>query len=204
MKIKNFFKKIGSFLKRNVYYVILFLCISGIATMIVLASINKTGAPGGNNNIIGNEDDDDDDVGGTPILFLVPVQDYQEGTAFEEVPVFSETLNDWRTHPAIDFKTDGAKEVYACFDGVVHDVYKNFFEGNVVIIKHNDELFSIYKSLSDDVRVQEGATVKKGDLIGYTSDNMNTEHKEGAHLHFEVEYKGDLIDPKSYFETGDK
>ena len=121
MKIKNFFKKIGSFLKRNVYYVILFLCISGIATMIVLASINKTGAPGGNNNIIGDEDDDDDDVGGTPILFLVPVQDYQEGTAFEEVPVFSETLNDWRTS-AIDFKTDGAKRYVA--DGVMHDVQK--------------------------------------------------------------------------------
>lgn len=204
MKIKNFFKKIGSFLKRNAYYVILFLCISGIATMIVLASINK--APGNNNNIIGNDDDDDDDdVGGNdPILFLIPVQDAQEGTVFETIPVYNDTLKVWKTHPAIDFKTDGAKEVYACYYGVVHDVYKNFFEGNVVIIKHNDELFSIYKSLSDDVKVQKGANVKKGDLIGYTSDSMNNEFKEGPHLHFEVEYQGELIDPRDYFETGDK
>ena len=52
MRIKRFFKKIGSFFKRNAYYVILFLCISGIATMITLAAVNSNN--NSNNNIIDN------------------------------------------------------------------------------------------------------------------------------------------------------
>jgi murein DD-endopeptidase MepM/ murein hydrolase activator NlpD len=73
-----------------------------------------------------------------------------------------------------------------------------------VVIRHNNELVSIYKSLSDNVTVEKNDVVKKGDIIGYTSDTMLDEWKEGNHVHFEVKYRNAYIDPASYFEEGDK
>lgn len=217
MKIKNFFKKTGSFFKRNAYYVILFVCISGIATMITLAAISSNNPNpdiinndgnndnnGGNNN--DNNNDNDQDVNNpAPIMFILPVENYVDGMLFSgDDFIFQVTLGDFRTHKAMDFITEGSVKVYACYDGVVDRVYKTVGEGNVIVIKHNDELFTIYKSLSDDVKVQKGYTVKKGDHIGFTSDSMLDEFMNGHQLHLEVLYKGNLVDPMSFMEEGDK
>ena len=114
------------------------------------------------------------------------------------------SLNDYRTHKATDFITEDNAKVSACYDGIVTEVGKTYGFGNYVKIKHNDDLFTIYKSLSDDVNVKAGDTVKKGDHIGYTSDSMNDEFKDGPHLHLEVLFEGKLIDPMDYLEIGDK
>lgn len=215
MKIKNFFKKTGGFIKKNIYYIILFVCISGIATMILLATLNggKTdnNINNNNNNNINNNNNNnnnnnqDPPVGGDPIYFIVPVNGFDEGMLFSGDEFWlNVTLGDYRTHKAKDFLTEGSSEVYACYDGIVESVYKNAREGNVIVIRHNDELKTTYKSLSDDVMVKAGDTVKKGDKIGYTSDSMGDEFKEGNHLHLEVLYKGKKVNPETFFESGEK
>jgi hypothetical protein len=93
MNIKRFFKKIGGFFKRNIYYVILFLCISGIATMITLAAVNSNNNNqqinnnnnNSNNNNDNNIDDEnnDDVVNPVTIVFRLPVgTTYTEGMAY--------------------------------------------------------------------------------------------------------------------------
>jgi murein DD-endopeptidase MepM/ murein hydrolase activator NlpD len=135
----------------------------------------------------------------------MPVSNFEEGMLFSGDELWlSATLGDFRTHKGMDFITGQQEEVYACHDGIVTQCYKKFGEGNVVVIKHNDDLFTVYKSLSDDVKVRAGDTVKKGDHIGYTSDSMGNEFAEGIHLHLEVIYQDELINPMEYLETGNK
>ena len=110
-------------------------------------------------------------------------------------------MREYRTQKAVAFLTEEEEEVFACYDGVVESVYKTIMEGNVVVIKHNDELYSIYKSLFDDTLVEVGDNVIKGDVIGYTSDSMLEEVSEEMHLHLEVEYQDETIDPMVYINN---
>ena len=53
--------------------------------------------------------------------------------------------------------------------------------GNMVQIKHGEELTTLYAHLSE-INVQEGDTVVRGQRIGRIGDTGNA---TGAHLHFE-------------------
>ncbi|MEM8532769.1 MAG: M23 family metallopeptidase [Chloroflexota bacterium] len=80
-----------------------------------------------------------------------------------------------------DGETAGA-QIYAVADGEV--VYSGSnYPGLVVIIRHDDELFSMYGHLDPTVTVQVGQRVTRGDVIGTVlrrSDNVPN------HLHFEI------------------
>ncbi len=70
-----------------------------------------------------------------------------------------------------------------------HDFY-----GNVIIIRHANELYTLYAHLSN-IFVKEGDKVSAGDMIGEVGD---TGGATGSHLHFEVRKGGDGTD---YFST---
>jgi len=58
------------------------------------------------------------------------------------------------------------------------------WDGNFVVIKHENEEFSIYSHLRcHGIKVKEGDKVKTGDLIGYSG---NTGWSIKPHLHFMV------------------
>lgn len=113
------------------------------------------------------------------------------------VPVYSETLRDWRAHTAVDIVTEKAENVYAAADGVVEDVYTDGLMGNTVLIKHSDSLYTLYQSLEDNPKVLKNMEVKKGDLIGKTSASASAEESVGVHLHFAVIENGNNCDPLS-------
>jgi len=75
----------------------------------------------------------------------------------------------------------------------IYSPWANFY-GNVIVIKHADDLFTLYGHLSKIV-VDAGQSVQAGDKIGEVG-------KEGvaigSHLHFEVRRGGDGHD---YFST---
>ena len=63
--------------------------------------------------------------------------------------------------------------------------------GNLVVIRHDNGLETYYAHLSRRL-VNPGQTVKAGDIIGLGG---NTGRSYGAHLHFEVRYLGNDINP---------
>ena len=88
------------------------------------------------------------------------------GTNFSlTVPVFSETMNDWRVHSGIDFLTEGEVDVCAVADGIVENVYTSELMGLTVEIRHADDTLSIYQSLSGEAKVIAGQEVKQGDVL---------------------------------------
>lgn len=120
------------------------------------------------------------------------------------------TYNDGRAHNAIDLRAAEGTPVYAAEDGTV-DWTQDWDEktttgmmsyGTGVRIRHADYAGGIlqtrYAHLSKRL-VKTGETVKEGQLIGYSGQTGNC---LGAHLHFEVIWKGVRRNPL-YWLDGD-
>lgn len=96
----------------------------------------------------------------------------------------------------IDFVSDAVFDVVAIKEGTVISVKEDDNTGKVVEIKHNDELVSIYQSLSE-VSVKKDDVITQGQLIG--KSGTNTLDKEiGNHLHLEIYKNGNPVNPENY------
>lgn len=116
---------------------------------------------------------------------------------------FASTANGKREpHHGVEFLDSYGTPVQAAADGVVlfagpdveavYSPWTNFY-GNVIVIKHENELFTLYGHLSV-IDVQTGDSVQAGEKIGEVGQ---TGVATGSHLHFEVR-EGDAQD---YFST---
>lgn len=123
---------------------------------------------------------------------------------YSEEPVFNSTLNVFTAHRAMDFKAAEGSDVFAVYDGKVESVTSNYLTGTKIVIDHGDGLKSIYYSLEDGDGVTVGQEVKKGDVIAKVSRTYLEELNDEAHLHFQVEENGELINPLTYLEVDDK
>jgi murein DD-endopeptidase MepM/ murein hydrolase activator NlpD len=106
-------------------------------------------------------------------------------------------------HHGVEFQNAFGTPVYAAGEGevILAGTDKeiklspwNEFYGNVIIIRHANELYTLYAHLST-ILVQVGDAVNMGDMIGEVGD---TGAATGSHLHFEVREGGDYTD---YFST---
>ena len=95
----------------------------------------------------------------------------------------------------------GGKEnfdVTAILDGTVSSVDEDELLGKIVEVKHDNNLISVYQSLST-VDVKKGDTVKQGQVLG-KSGTSNVEKDLGDHLHFELIDNGQTVNPNEYFD----
>lgn len=99
-----------------------------------------------------------------------------------------------KSHNGIDLAAAEGTPVYAITDGAVNSVILNDPEfGNYIILSHNHgKMTSVYAHLSKTL-VEQYATVKKGDIIGYVGQ---TGMATGPHLHFEIRQGGKAEDPR--------
>ena len=150
------------------------------------------------------------DVGGNVIppnneqteQYVMPLSEYTMGQDFSDKLVYNQTLKQWRTHNGVDFMAEKGTAVMAILGGTVKSIENTTLEGTVITIEQSDGIITIYKSLNADVKVEEGATVKAGDVIGSVDVTMATEKKEGAHLHLEMKKDGVFISPLDYLPDG--
>jgi len=102
-------------------------------------------------------------------------------------------LNRNETHSGIDLRAGIGTPIYATADGVVdyfRDGYNSGY-GNMLIITHGFGFKTIYGHLSKS-SLKPGDFVKKGDVVAYSG---NTGLSSGPHLHYEVRYIGQHLDP---------
>ena len=97
-----------------------------------------------------------------------------------------------RFHYGLDLAQPTGEPIYAAFDGVVRISKLNRSYGNLVIIHHANGLETYYAHMSKRY-VTAGQHVQSGDVIGLCG---NTGRSFGSHLHFEVRYKGNAINPE--------
>lgn len=75
--------------------------------------------------------------------------------------------------------------MYAVDEGIVTRSYYSQSYGNVIFVKHENDLETVYAHLNKRF-VEEKQLVKKGELIG---EMGNTGYSSGVHLHFEIHNK---------------
>lgn len=95
----------------------------------------------------------------------------------------------------------GGKEnfdVTAILDGTVSSVEDDELLGKIIEVKHENNLISVYQSLSS-ANVKQGDTVKQGQVLG-KSGTSNVEKDLGNHLHFELIDNGQTVNPNDYFD----
>lgn len=201
--------KAVAFLKRNIYYIIMLVCLAAIATMVTITLINKSKTPP-DVPVVETPIDDpvddpiDDPIIPDPIVFASPVsevniiRDYTIDTL-----VFHNSLNQWSVSTGIDFGGDDGDGVAAAYGGVVEKVSYDIFEGHKVVIKHNDDLRTIYYSLNEPT-VTQGQTVTKGQSIGTIGATASKNVLDGPMVHFEVTLKNVAVDPYDYLDIGGK
>lgn len=106
--------------------------------------------------------------------------------------------NTYLQSTGINYQADYDFDVVAILDGVVMTVKEDQTLGNIVEIKHNDNIISSYQSLSE-VIVKEGDEVKQGTIIA-KSGKSNLSPQLGSHLHFELTIDSKTVDPEEYYE----
>jgi len=99
-------------------------------------------------------------------------------------------------HRGIDFKGPVGTPVYATAAGVVREAENSGGYGNHVVVDHGYGYKTLYAHLSE-IAVNPGESLQPGELVGYLG---NTGRSSGPHLHYEVHYQGQAVDPKDYLE----
>lgn len=100
-------------------------------------------------------------------------------------------------HTGQDFATDRGYPVYATGDGVVEraDSKYNGY-GNEIVIDHGYGYKTRYAHLNT-IEINVGMKVQRGERIGTVG---NTGKSTGPHLHYEVEYRGNKVNPMKYMD----
>lgn len=94
-------------------------------------------------------------------------------------------------HYGVDVRMEVGDPVYAIFDGVVRVAKRSSDYGYVVLIRHYNGLETLYAHF-DQLLAYPGKPVRSGEIIGLSG---NTGRSTGPHLHFEVRFKGEKVDP---------
>ena len=94
----------------------------------------------------------------------------------------------------IDIEAGEGANIAAVFPGQV--VYTGWFRGygNLIIVDHGGEYYTVYAHAAD-IRVTEGDEVKQGQIIGTVGD---TGSLQGPRLYFEVRHEGKPQDPTQW------
>lgn len=108
-------------------------------------------------------------------------------------PISGET----RYHDGQDFAMKPGTPVYTTGDGVVEYVKFSFTGyGNEILIDHGFGYKTRYAHMSI-ISVAEGMKLKRGDCIG---ESGNSGKSTGPHLHYEVLYRGERVNPMNYLD----
>ena len=105
--------------------------------------------------------------------------------------------NTYIQNSGIDYGKTEAFDVISVMPGTVISVKDDNLLGKIIEIKHSNDLIGIYQSLSETI-VQKDDEILAGDTLG-KSGNSNISKDLGNHLHFELYYKGQVVNPEDFF-----
>ena len=128
----------------------------------------------------------------TTLLQLVydPHCDYAHPVCGEITSEFG--MRGHRHHYGIDIDLETGDPVFTVFEGTVRVAKYSTTYGYYVILRHLNGLETLYAHLSD-IRVRPGDYLQAGDMLGLGG---NTGRSRGSHLHFEIRFLGQQLDPR--------
>ena len=203
-KFKNFIKKEG-------FYVTLFVCLCVIATATIftvktiksnkqeiVSNINEqeskvneeeTSKVKENAEQVKKDDVKDKDSKSvsntTTVNFINPIENSSLVRGFSDKPIYNETLNSWIVAKGVGIGAPKGTKVLASAEGKVVESGKgDGYLGNYVKIAHPNGLYTVYSNLDSEGLIKKDTVVKAKDVIGKvgnTATNFKFE-KQGDHL----------------------
>ncbi len=105
-----------------------------------------------------------------------------------------------RWHYGTDIDLDTGDSIYAAFDGVVRiNKWDGGGYGNYIVVRHYNGLETLYGHMSRTIS-KSGDFVKAGEVIGLGG---STGRSSGPHLHYEVRFQGNPMDPENIYDFPD-
>ncbi len=129
-----------------------------------------------------------DKIKGTGIVFVKPTT----GTItsnFGAREIIFEDIDSY--HTGVDIANKKGTKVVSSIEGKVTTASNNKYNGNYVVVENGD-IKTIYCHLNK-ISVKKGTKVKAGTKIG---EMGSTGYSTGPHLHFEIVYNGEKINPR--------
>ena len=222
--------KVAQFMKKQGFYVVMFLCISliGVTTYLALSSNTAEDPQQPNEQVQQIEHGGlEEQLNSSPsptlaaspspspsatqpqttapakttISLSLPVDGEIVKEFSQEELLYSETLNQWMTHGGIDLAAAEGTEVKAAMAGTVESAESDGLMGYTVVIKHNDDYRTVYSNLAETDTVKAGDVVAEGQVIGTVGKTAISESLEESHLHFELLQGETRENPEQYLET---
>ncbi len=126
-----------------------------------------------------------------------PVNDVSSISMFRPTAGFvTEHYNSMENHLGVDIAASPNQSVVAVMDGTVVLATYTSEMGYTICIAHPGNLISVYKHC-ESVLKKSGDKVRQGDvvaLVGRGTDDL----LQGAHLHYELWYQEQPLDPEKY------
>ncbi|MBQ9658191.1 MAG: M23 family metallopeptidase [Clostridia bacterium] len=130
--------------------------------------------------------------------FIKPVEGEVIKDFSKDNLVFSNTLQEWVTHLAVDIKADARDVVKCAADGTVTAIKNDPRYGLTVIVEHQAGFKTVYSNLLTAEFVIEGESVKQGQTLGTVGTSATFEIADESHLHFEMLKDSEYVNPGLY------
>jgi len=107
-------------------------------------------------------------------------------------------LNVVNFQSGIEIKADRGEPIRAVFDGQI--LYASWFKGygNMIIIDHGENYYTVYAH-AEELFASKGDTIDKGDVVATVGDSGSM---IGPSLHFEIRHHGKPVDPLKWIKKG--
>ena len=103
-------------------------------------------------------------------------------------------------HSGIDIRAPNGTPVWATADGIVRSAgWEAGGLGRTITVSHGEAGFGTRYGHLNDSLVRVGQMVQRGEVIGSVGATGKT---TGNHLHYEVSYKGQTVNPYRYLRPG--
>ena len=98
-----------------------------------------------------------------------------------------------KMHKGVDFAAPTGTPIYAGGNGVIEFIGNNGGYGKYIRIRHNNEYKTAYGHMSGFKKgLSKGLRVNQGEIIGYVG---STGKSTGPHLHYEIIFQNEQINP---------
>lgn len=105
--------------------------------------------------------------------------------------------NTYIQNTGVNYQSENTFDVISILGGEVIEVEEKELLGKSVTIRHDNELISVYQSVSN-VTVNKGDRVSTGQVIAKSGNcDLITDSKNN--LHFELYVNGTIADPENYY-----
>lgn len=122
-------------------------------------------------------------------------QDDKEDKQKESIVYYGNT---YIQNSGIDYTSDKEFDIIAVLDGTVSSIKEDELLGKTIEIKHENKLITIYQGVSN-IAVKEGDSISQGQVIAKSGESTLSENL-GKHLHFELIYNGQVVNPEKYYD----